>query len=227
MTTFAEISEAAAASGLMPLGGFLADGDERRTSLAGVAEIVVFGLDGERGWRMFAASREACDGAADPLDRWSRRVLDALGDRFDARAFYPFAGPPYWPFQRWAMRADGSHVSPLGLTIHAERGLWGSFRGALGFAQAVGAPLVEQRASPCESCAARPCLTACPVGAFSSTGYDTAVCAAYLRTPAGGDCLSLGCKARRACPVGAKNLPSPERARFHMSAFLASRSLNP
>ena len=67
-------------------------------------------------------SPEARDGRADPLDRWSRRVVDALAAALGARALYPFDGPPHWPFQRWARRAEAVHVSPLGLLIHPDYG---------------------------------------------------------------------------------------------------------
>src|SRR5579871_3567417 len=43
-----------------------------------MATVVLLGLVGSRQWGTFTASPENRDGAADPLDRWSRRVIDAL-----------------------------------------------------------------------------------------------------------------------------------------------------
>jgi hypothetical protein len=61
------------------------------------------------------------------------------------------------------------------------------------------------------------------VGAFATEGYDAAACAGHVAAPAGADCLELGCRARRACPVGPERQYDPAQARFHMAAFLAAR----
>jgi hypothetical protein len=223
MTTLATVAAAVEASGLAAHGAFDLDADERRGGLADVATIVLLGLAGRRGWATFSASPEAEDGGADPLDRWSRRVVDGLAVEFGARALYPFEGPPHWPFQRWARRAEPMHVSPLGLLIHPVDGLWRGYRGALAFAERLPVPPVRAAASPCETCLARPCLAACPVGAFTGAGYDVAACAAHLGRPAGRACMEGGCLARRACPVGAARAQEPREAAFHMRAFLAAR----
>ncbi|MGD1036942.1 MAG: hypothetical protein ABR878_07030 [Roseiarcus sp.] len=206
--------------GLVARGAFALDEADRRAGLSGVEAIVLVGAAGARGFSAFAASPEALDGLAHPLDRWSRRVIGALAAALGARALYPFGGPPHWPFQRWAMRAEPVHVSPLGLLIHPDYGLWHSYRGALGFAEPIDVPALAPRASPCEACSARPCLSACPVGAFAEDGYDVAACTAHLRREAGRACMNGGCLARRACPIGAAYAHDPAQASFHMRAFL-------
>ena len=209
--------------GLAARGVFAVDDADQAAGLDGLAALVLVGAAGRRGWDAFAASPEARDGGADPLDRWSRRIVDGLAAELGAQALYPFGGPPYWPFQRWAMRAEPVYASPLGLLIHSDYGLWHSYRGALGFAQPIAIPPLERRASPCETCASRPCLSACPVRAFAPDGYDVAACAAHLRAEEGARCVEGGCLARRACPIGAEHAHSPAQARFHMRAFLAAR----
>jgi hypothetical protein len=223
MLAWAPIVRAIEQRSLAAHGAFALDDDERQGALADVATIALVGLDGRRGWAAFSASPEARDGGADPLDRWSRRVVGALARELGARALFPFDGPPHWPFQRWAMRAEPMHASPLGLLIDPVDGLWRGYRGALAFAERLAVPPVRATASPCEICVARPCLSACPVGAFTSAGYDVAACAAHLRRPAGHACMAGGCLARRACPVGAGRAPEPAQAAFHMRAFLAAR----
>jgi ferredoxin len=219
-TIFAAIAQ----TGLAPRGALHLHERERAGLLAEVRMVVLIGMAGRRGWEAFTASSEARDGLADPLDRFSRRVIGGLADTLGAFALYPFGGPPYWPFQRWAQRAAPVHPSPTGLLIDPVHGLWHSYRGALGFA---GAPLdlppVEAALSPCVSCRERPCLNACPVGAFSSESYDVEACAAYLRTDAGADCMARGCIARRACPVGRPHMHAPDQASFTMRAFLRAR----
>lgn len=210
--------------GLAARGAFALDDVDRVAGLDGLSALILVGAAGARGWDAFAASPEARDGGADPLDRWSRHVVGALAADLGARALYPFGGPPYWPFQRWAARAEPVHASPLGLLIHPNYGLWHSYRGALGFATPVAISERAPRASPCETCASQPCLSACPVGAFAPDGYDVADCAAHLRTEEGARCMDGGCLARRACPIGAEHRHGGEQARFHMRAFLSARA---
>jgi len=187
------------------------------------ATLLLLGLVGSKKWSVFANSPEANDGDVDPLDRWSRRIIDGLAASFDGVALYPFGGPPYLPFQRWAMRAEPVAPSPLGILIHPDYGLWHAYRGALAFAERLTLPARVERPRPCDSCPDRPCLSACPVGAFSGQGYDVPACIGHVGSPAGGACRGGGCLARRACPVGPAHGYETAQARFHMAAFLAAR----
>ncbi len=215
-TVFAAIRS----TGLVPRGAVsLAEG-ERVGELAGLRTIVLAGMVGRDGWSAFAASPEARDGLDHPLDRWSRRLIEGLARELGATALFPFGGPPFLPFQRWAQRAEPVHSSPIGVLIHPYYGLWHAYRGALGFPEALFVPEPTAVPSPCESCIGRWCLRTCPVGAFSDAGYDVAACAGHLRSAAGADCMDGGCRARRACPVGAEHAYGPEQANFFMAAFL-------
>jgi hypothetical protein len=185
-----------------------------------VVNIVLIGMTGPAHWAAFRQSAEAVDGAPDPLDRWSRRQLQRLAAEFTALPLHPADGPPWWPFQRWAERAEPVHRSPLGLLIHPEYGLWHAYRGALALADPVPAPPPPPQPSPCLSCRSRPCLTACPVGAYTTEGLAVRTCAGFLAGPTGEACLGRGCAARRACPVGTEHAQSPDQARFHLEAFL-------
>lgn len=215
--------EAIRRAGLVPRGALRLVESERRGPLAGVRTIVLAGMAGRDGWGAFAASPEARDGFGDPLDRFSRRVIGSIARELGATALFPFGGPPYLPFQQWARRAEPVHASPIGVLIHPRYGLWHSYRGALGFSAALAVPKPEAAASPCDSCLGRWCLKACPVGAFSGSGYDVGACAAHVKSAAGADCMALGCRARRACPVGAEHAYPPEQANFHMRAFLGGQ----
>lgn len=186
------------------------------------ATIALLGWVGSECWDAFAASPEAADGERNPLDRWSRGRIDAIAADRGATALYPFAGPPWLPFQRWAMKAEPVTVSPLGILIHPDWGLWHSYRGALAFTERLDLPPMPTRASPCASCAEKPCLTTCPVSAFSNAGYDVTGCRSHIATPSGAECLSGGCLARAACPVGPEHRYAPTQAAFHMRAFLRS-----
>ncbi len=137
---------------------------------------------------------------------------------------FPFTGPPYYPFQQWAQRAEGLAASPLGILIHPHYGLWHSYRfallGADFGAPAAGVPV----ASPCVTCAGRPCLDACPVDAFDGRGYAVEACAEYLENTPAAACYDGGCLARLACPVAPELRYLPVQGRFHLRAFLAARA---
>lgn len=166
-------------------------------------------------WPAFTAAPEFTDGAPNPLDRYSKRLIDALADGLGATAVYPSDGPPYPPFFAWALASGQVWSSPVSLLVHADQGLWLSFRGALRLA----APYAPAHAvSPCSTCAA-PCRSACPVGALTPAGYDTARCHSWLDTSEGRDCLTRGCAVRRACPVGARFGRSEDQSHFHMRAY--------
>ena len=205
-------------AGLTPRGAFHPEAGDGVPPLAADAPartLVLAGNAGPQMWRAFDAAR-----AAEPmdLDQWSARVLGDLAARLGARAVFPFERP-YLPFQRWAMRAEACFPSPLGLLIHPDYGLWHGYRGALLFAAAIGLPPPDRRASPCASCADRPCLAACPVGAFDGAAYDVPACARHLARTPQTDCMAGGCLARRACPVGGDYRYAPAQARFHLQAF--------
>ena len=188
------------------------------------ATLVLLGWVGGAQWAAFAASPEAQDGAAHPLDRWSRRVIETLAAETGAAPLFPFGGPPYHPFQRWAQRAEPVFPSPLGLLVHADHGLWHSYRGALAFAERLDLPARPAREHPCESCIEKPCLNTCPVGAFTPGHYAVDRCAAHVKSLEGEACRQDGCLARRACPVGQNLSYARQEASFYMKAFLAARS---
>ena len=188
------------------------------------APLVLVGNIGSSYWPYFSQSAEYGDGAADPLDRWSRRVAETIAAEFELTPLYPFEGPPYYPFQRWAGRAEALAQSPIGVMIHPEYGLWHSYRFALTGSAIDIEWTPPEVASPCLECREKPCLSRCPVEAFDGGGYDVETCVDYLsRTPLA-ECHALGCLARYACPVAAELRYQPAQGRFHLQAFLGARA---
>ncbi len=211
-------------AGLTPRGGFHPVTADQVPPLDGgqpVQTLILVGNAGPSMWARFAAN---CDPSQSRLDDWSKDTIGRLATTLGATAYYPFT-EPYLPFQRWAQKAEPCHVSPLGVLIHPDYGLWHGYRGALGFADHLTLPPTDDRGSPCDTCRDRPCLSTCPVNAFSDNGYDVATCATHISSTAGRDCIDRGCRARHACPIGTAYAYEPHQARFHMSAFLASRDL--
>ena len=186
---------------------------------AGRQSLVLLGFTGNRQWMAFEQSLEYQDGARHPLDRWSRRVIGTLAERLDALDVYPNDRPAL-PFQTLALRCESVHRSPLGLLIDPDYGLWHAYRGALLFRERwSGAPVIPT-SSPCESCVGTPCLHGCPVEAFRQDTLIVEDCVRHIDGPAGTSCLTAGCRARLACPVGAEYRYAPRQAAFHMNAFL-------
>jgi hypothetical protein len=221
-----ELETALARYGLRVRGGFATDQVIDRDLLAHVPSaktLVLVGNAGSELWDKSGAEISAMPGP-DPLDRWTQQVIDPIAQSVGGRALYPFAGPPYWPFQRWAGRAEGVRSSPIGIQIHPEFGLWHAYRAAILLRHAIDLPRTEQT-HPCDTCVDRPCLTHCPVNAFFVGGYDVDRCVDHVIAAQhdSAACASVGCLARIACPVGSAWRYQPDHARFHMAAFVSAR----
>jgi cytochrome c553 len=192
------------------------------------ADIVwLVGVVGSNFWSHFKTSTFFSDGLSDPLDRWSCAVAEELAARFGGVALYPFDGPPYHPFQRWADRAEATQPSRMLVRIHPVYGLWHAYRFALALAATPGEDLAAtahaskalNAADLCVNCHDQPCLNVCPVQAYTGTAFLVNACAQHLHSGTATDCMQNGCLARRACPVGADFRYGPEHAAFHMQAF--------
>ena len=168
-------------------------------------------------WRAFTASPEANDGRSDPLDRWSRRVIEDSARELGAQARFPF-GEPVQPFLSWAVRSGRAWPSPVQLLVHDTAGLWVSYRGALLLPERLTLPDEASR-SPCETCPDKPCKTACPVNAIDAEDYDLAACHGFLDTTDGQSCMTRGCAVRRACPQSQKYHRVDAQSAFHMDQF--------
>ncbi len=189
----------------------------------GERRIILVGNAGPAFWPVFSTSVEFRDGQADPLDRWSKRIGDTMAAQTGA-VVYPFDGPPFPPFIAWALKSREVNRSAMSILIHHQYGLWHAYRFALLVARArQDRPPTAATPSPCESCADKPCLTRCPVNAITVGNFDAKACLDYLQSTPDSDCCTLGCAARRACPVGQKYRYAPAQARFHTKAYIASR----
>ncbi|SMR81762.1 hypothetical protein SAMN04488030_2183 [Aliiroseovarius halocynthiae] len=167
-------------------------------------------------WAAFTGSPEYQDGAPDPMDRWSKRVIGALAHAWGGTAVFPSDGPPYPPFQAWARASGRAWDSPVGMLVHDTAGLWISYRGAVRIPGEL--PLSPSGTMPCVSCAA-PCLSACPVSALGAEGYDVPVCKEHLNGLDSAQCMATGCAVRRSCPASRNYGRLPAQSEFHMKAF--------
>ena len=213
--TFDTLQAQAQRRHLTILGGFHPSEDDQAPK--GCKTLLLLGPDDPGFWPEFKTSTEWQDGAADPMDRWSTRVIGAWATDIGATALYPFGGAPFLPFFTWAKRTGRVHASPIMLLVHDTAGLMVSFRGALALTQHI--DLQTPPANPCDTCDAKPCRTACPVGALDGTGYDVPLCKSYLASDDGDSCMTAGCISRRACPVSQAYPRDAEQSAYHMKKF--------
>ena len=212
--TLAEIEQLARAHHLAIFGAFHPNPDDKVPT--GISTLVMLGPLEPGFWAMFTKTSEFQDGNEDPLDLWSERVIEDLANSLNAKAVFPFGGPPYQPFIRWAHRSGRAHQSPVGLLVHDQAGLMISYRGALGIEAKLDLP--ENPPRPCLTCDEKPCVMACPANAFGNGFYDVPSCKADLDNPEN-DCMSKGCAVRRVCPVSQHYGRTFEQSAFHMEAF--------
>ena len=221
---YEDVQAALEGTGLICRGGFVAGPEDAVPGWGGgAATVVVIGNAGSSMWARFSAGvgedrRREDD---NPLNEWTARTMAPIAEKLGARVYFPF-DRPYHPFQRWAMKSENIWQSPIGPLIHPEFGLWHAYRAALVFDQAFDTPEPSDAENPCDTCADKPCLSACPVAAFSPGDYDVPACIRHIAAPEGKTCVERHCAARRACPVGVDYRYDQPHAEFHMTKFRRS-----
>lgn len=184
-----------------------------------IHSLLLIGNVGGAFWPVFEASGFS---GKDALDRWTKNVLDPIAEKIGAVAFYP-NDKPYQPFLTWAREAEGLQASPLDLLIHPDYGLWHAYRAAFAFGDVIALTACPENTHPCEVCQDKPCLSTCPVGAFSGSAYNAKACSSHVLSEQGTNCARSGCLARQACPIGLRYHYTRRQQRFHMGAFLENR----
>ena len=223
--TINDILDYASQYGLVACGGFAVSDQDNVPDIGADAaqSLILFGNAGSSLWDCFSASDEYLDGTPEPLDRWSERIGHEIATHFGGLALFPFGGPPYQPFLQWAKKSEDLHSSRLGMLIHPQYGLWHAWRFAVAFPTTPdGMVKVEADHDICARCPDQPCLSTCPVDAFTGQRYEVERCYRYLDGHPGNSCLEQGCAARLACPEGVRFRYRPEHAKFHMQAFYSS-----
>lgn len=207
------IADLARQDHLAVLGAFHTNDDD---ATLGHGTLVLFGPEEPDFWAYVTTQPEFGDAMPDPLDRWSARTIAALAHRLTGTAYFPF-GTPVHPFISWALRTGTAWVSPAHLLVHAQAGLFVSYRGAILVPDELDLPPHPSR--PCDTCTEKPCISACPATALTGLGYDLPACHAYLDTKAGQSCMSQGCAVRRACPLAQTYNRVEAQSAYHMAQF--------
>ncbi len=219
--TYIDIDNSANGDQLQIYGGFHANAEDNVPP--GTRTLILLGPREPGFWDHVTKQPEFQDGLQHPLDRWSERAIGKLARSFGCEAAFPFGGPPYNPFIDWALRSGRCWESPVRFLVHDVAGLFVSFRGALTFDFLLEFPDTPKQ-SPCQTCRARPCISACPVDAIWDGRYDAQACKDHVGSKAGENCLTRGCAVRRICPVSMKYGRREAQSRFHQLAFLGHPS---
>jgi hypothetical protein len=202
----------------------VAPGFASARQLAGARVAIVLGTGGRDFGRAVARAPGTAT-AADPLDAFTRDVVDAYVERL-ARAGHAARSVFYWeqcdgrfPDLVALGEAAGLGVpSRLGVLLHPEFGPWLALR-ALVLSSADLEPTAPLHGfAPCDGCAA-PCAAACPAAALGRAGepgtLDPDRCAAARLAPNG--CVHR-CASRRACVVGPEHGYAPEEEAHAMAS---------
>jgi hypothetical protein len=191
--------------------------------LPGARSALVVASGGRALFAAYRASPEAAL-AADPLDAYTRRVVEAAADRLGGRSRALFAferrGGAYADFVALGQAAGLGAPGRLGLLLHPEFGPWVSIRAVLLTDRTLAATGPIPGFAPCTGCPA-PCVSACRGGAVASGSgrFDVAACRG---TRAVEPACRLRCDARHACVIGADHAYDAEAEAHHMRASLGT-----
>ncbi|MGQ0709252.1 MAG: hypothetical protein ACT4NV_05825 [Rhodoferax sp.] len=171
-------------------------------------------LVGHLGTTLWQRLQQAGMEGPDPIDRYSRTCVDAWlqhhlpGVRH--AVLYPGSGTP--ALQRLGQLVGWHHPSPFMVGISAQWGSWFAYRAVVLMDTGLPPSPARTQPSPCESCALRPCVAACPAAALDA-GFALERCLQY-RLEAHSQCREQ-CLARNRCPQGEPYRYGAEQIAYH------------
>lgn len=182
--------------------------------------LIFFGQAGPRLWDALISHNLHYE---DPFDEASIKATSTwMSEAYPAARFdvvYPESSA-LLPLGQLGTQLGWGESSPLGLSIHADYGLWNAHR-VVAVTDAPIDHIPEPAPSPCSSCSTTDCVSACPVDAVSVEGaFDLTACARH-RVSDGSPCASQ-CLSRNACPVGADYRYGEAQMTHHYGSGLAS-----
>lgn len=178
--------------------------------LDGAESVLVVANAGRTLWPLFSASPEAAL-PEDPLDRYTRRVIDEAARPAAAFALYnEQRDDQYLPLVALAQHAGLGTPGRVGVLLHPEYGPWLSLR-AVVFVREELAREEPAPFDPCTGCPA-PCADACHGRVVGADGVDVEACyQTRLTLPA----CATACDARSACVIGPEHAFSREQIAHH------------
>ena len=150
----------------------------------------------------------------DPIDQFTHTQVTAWLERHHPtrRFHFVYPGATLLGLQRLGTLAGWHHPSPFMVGIDSEWGSWFAYRAVVLTDTDLPPTTRREGASPCDTCAGRMCVSACPAGALTQ-GFNLTACMSYRLSP-GSSCQDR-CVARNSCPVGADHRYSDAQIRYH------------
>ncbi len=183
-------------------------------------QVILFAHGGQRLWGAMQKEGAAGD---NPVDEYTVRVVTEWLSRTQpgmaAEILYPLTDSPV-PLVELGALAGWHHSSPFRVGIGSAFGSWFAYR-ALALADSdlpVTKPMEGPK--PCDSCIARPCISACPAGAAQIERFEADACYDHRLTSCS-SCAST-CQARAACPVAREHAYMPDQMAYHYGRSLSS-----
>ncbi len=197
------------------------DAWQTRAVLPSARSILVLASGGRAFFEGFRRSPEARSGGTEPLDAYTRRLVETAaaalrrsGDASRASFSFERRGGLHADFVALGRAAGLGAPSRLGLLVHPEFGPWLAIRALLFTERCLPETCERVEFRPCEGCPA-PCAVACHGAAVAPAGFDALACGATRRRePA----CRLRCDARRACVLGPEHAYAAEAEAHHMRA---------
>lgn len=166
-----------------------------------------------------------------PVDHFSSHLATTYATNY-LKTGFELLYPSDYPISLRAIadRTGWCHPSPLGITIHPHFGTWYAFRSMFLTRIQLPASDCSLTESPCDSCADKPCISACHVGAVGEIGkFELETCARF-RIQDSSPC-SFSCISRIRCPVGSEYQYDPKQMKYHyrrgresMARYYSTRS---
>lgn len=168
----------------------------------GETQLILIGHAGRRLWSRICAQGIAGE---HPIDSYTmatvRRWFAEVAPGKQLRFLYPGDHPI--GLQHLGKLAGWHHSTPFMVGIDGEWGSWYAYRAAI-LTDSDFAPFFPvDRSHPCEPCAGRPCVPACPADALSGKDFDLDRCLTYRRSE--NSRCELVCISRISCPTGAEH----------------------
>lgn len=185
--------------------------------------VLLIGNSGQSLWRLMPEHWLARD---NPIDEYSADRVAELTTRHYPDAtqtcLFPFPEAPYQaPVLQQLGRLSGwHHDSPLGTGINGRYGLWFAYRAVIHLTQTIPPVRMLEQPSPCLSCVAAPCVSACPAAALQiAAAPDIQRCGNFRLAPQ--SMCERTCKARLACPVAVEFRYRDEQVAYHYGRSLS------
>ena len=194
--------------------------------LPGARSAVVVGNGGRAFHEAFHTSRESADRAPDPIDTFTRRILERVVSLLDqsgstSRALFPWEryGGEYADFVALGRVSGMGRESRLALLLHPRYGPWMALRAVILTTLEIPPTSPLAGFDPCRRCSA-PCAAVCHGGALDGGRFSVSAC--FQGRVQHAACRQR-CDARRACVLGRDHAYLPLWEAHHMSASLATQ----